>query len=93
MTSYTDEQVLEILSPSRGGFVSFGSVKGIIESLLADRTRLQAEVEALRACALKYLAWHHVEDPAEGLERDLCDPDMCGYAAAKYSARVKKGDV
>ncbi|NII73954.1 hypothetical protein FHW84_002527 [Dyella sp. SG562] len=69
----------------------------LFEALEADRTRLQAEVRALRLCAIQYLTWHHVVNPVEGLDSDLRDPDMCGDAALKSesidSARAKKGDA
>lgn len=39
--------------------------------------------EALEACALKYLAWHSVESPKDGLESDLRNVDMCGDKALK----------
>jgi len=79
--SYTDEQVLSFVRAYEGE-----SVATVLQYLLADRQRLQAEVEALRRCAVKYLTWHDVINPIEGLERDLRDPDMCGDAALPSSA-------
>lgn len=34
--------------------------------------------EALRRCALKYLAWLNVSNPEKALESDLTDPEMIG---------------
>lgn len=99
-TSYTDEQVrdwhlhqLKTLKESWQPHEHHRLCVEAIERSMTDRTRLQVEVDALRKCALKYLAWHHVEDPAAGLERDLRDPKMCGYAAAKYAARATPNET
>ncbi|MFZ8477766.1 hypothetical protein ACO1MN_16025, partial [Staphylococcus aureus] len=43
----------------------------------ADGLRtLLAENEALRACAIKYLGWLDVENPARSLEQDIVNPEM-----------------
>ncbi|NII73209.1 hypothetical protein FHW84_001778 [Dyella sp. SG562] len=96
MTSYTDEQVLSAIE-ALGSYETMCGFAHILASVHNDRARLQAEVGALRLCAIKYLTWHHVVNPVEGLDRDLRDPDMCGDAALKSesidSARAKKGDA
>lgn len=38
--------------------------------------RLHAENQALRSCALKYLAWLNVKNPEKSLDTDLIDPEM-----------------
>lgn len=52
-TSYTDEQVLELIElcskgPTQAGVRHMG-VSAVLRSLLADRQRLQAEVDAFKA--------------------------------------------
>ena len=42
----------------------------------AELRRLQAENEALRKCAVKYLTWLNIKDPKKSLESDLFDPEM-----------------
>ncbi|MDE1715592.1 hypothetical protein PWG14_24310 [Chromobacterium amazonense] len=51
--------------------------------------QLQAENSALRACALRYLAWLCIFDnPAPILERDMRDPDMVGAELAGTLRRL-----
>lgn len=50
--------------------------RGALDS--AERDRLAAECEALRACATKYLGWLNVKNPAKSLEQDITNPEMIG---------------
>jgi hypothetical protein len=69
--SYTDEQVLAIahevgMSPSRAG-VKCKAIASLLEYMVQERQRLQAEVEASRADANR---WRHFVG--------LIDPDLVG---------------
>jgi hypothetical protein len=90
MTSYTDEQVLSLFQDD---------VKEMVESLLADRTRLQAQVEALRADAERY-RW--IRNDQTGAVEEAILIDRYGDVEVRLgvnldeaidSARAKKGDV
>ncbi|MBM2884047.1 hypothetical protein JFK97_06555 [Chromobacterium phragmitis] len=51
--------------------------------------QLQAENTALRACALKYIAWLDIgPDPEQALEQDMRDPDMVGAELAGTLQRL-----
>jgi len=100
MTSYTDEQVRDILANPVDNAYS-GKVSDSLISILADRTRLQAEVEA---CNAKVIALrnrlisertafysphvHHMEHA-----RAMAEGDINDFEHAFDSARAKKGDV
>jgi len=102
MTSYTDEQVRDI-------FKHYPQGHSIVESLLADRTRLQAEVKDKSARIRFYMdASHDLNEKVESLLETMdyirrvaergqhnVDFDAIEYQARKAidSDRAKKGDV
>jgi len=107
MTSYTDDQVQSQINWFRAAGAWYEEV--MLRSLLADRTRLQAEVEALRkdAAILKggifiggpnaeciVFSKAHVE-PAIAAMCMVTGDDHEDYTATSLdnSARAKKGDV
>ncbi|NKJ21973.1 hypothetical protein [Dyella sp. SG609] len=88
MTSYTDEQVRNALEYH--AITGARCAPELVESLLADRTRLQAEVEMLINSADRLLeASHHCT------ENQWCGEDEPweNMRQAIDSTRAKKGDV
>lgn len=53
----------------------------------AEIVRLRGEVAAMEACAVKYLGWLGVKDPAAALRKDMADPEMLGSAIAQAEAK------
>lgn len=56
---------------------------GTIQALLAERDALQAENEAMKRCAIRYLEWLGVTHMPldQALYDDMRNPGMCGDAA------------
>ena len=98
MTSYTDEQVLDLIGVCREGPIQAAMnhmhIATILRSLLADRTRLQAEVEALRADRdrLEWLMLHVSDRELRriGIEHSVGNYET--YQSAIDAARAKKGE-
>ena len=80
MTSYTDEQVQQRAKWCRD--VGYDVIAGLIESLLADRTRLQAKLEAATNTLEEIHCVAYDEIEVKRLAGQAID-----------SARAKKGDV
>lgn len=105
MTSYTDEQVLDLIGVCREGPIQAAmnhmDIATILRSLLADRTRLQADVDSANAKVIalrnrlisERTAYysrhvHHMEHA-----RAMAEGDINEFEQAFDSARAKKGDV
>ena len=99
MTSYTDEQVRAIAG--RILYTGIEQIEDCIRSLLADRTRLQADVDSANAKVIalrnrlisERTAYysrhvHHMEHA-----RAMAEGDINEFEQAFDSARAKKGDV
>ena len=97
MTSYTNEQVLAQYHKlvSRG----LPHTAAMLDSLLADRTRLQAEVEALRWLPLEPCPteapchFNNAESQCWSYGYSSCLLTIEQYRQNIDSARAKKGDV
>lgn len=89
MTSYTDEQVQELAR------VYGRNVASMLRSLLADRTRLQAEVDS-HAARLMWAshAWGgQRHDYSSHVLRRGGDGDLSDVCMFIDAARAKRGDV
>ena len=92
--SYTDEQVREHAA------WQVGETRKMMLQLLADRTRLQAEVEALRGACLAMIEWDEAETTHAvdfykrmDLCRDAFDKARSALALSRATPNETKEDV